>query len=434
MSKKDEFLSRRDFFKKATKKTLPFLGAIVLGPTISLTTLASCGCDSCEAACMDNCEDSSTGSCANTCEGSCQWNATSSSCSNCSSTCSKSSSSEICSSCATACSGACKNTCSSTCEGSATGKSDVSTADGKINGYEYVDMGLSVKWARCNLGASKPEDYGSYYAFGDYSGNNVKNGNSIEKYYKYGMFENEGSICGTQYDSAKYRMGNPWRMPSQSEFIELINNCSVEFCSYNGTNGVKLISKINGNSIFLPAAGGYGLDLDNVTYVMWCKKGESGFYWSGDVHWYRPASIASAYYWGFDFEKQRYAQELSTYNENMFEKNSIRPVTTGSGGGGGCTGSSCSANCANNATGSGCSGCSTSCSTSCKTDCEGSCINGCNTLCGGQCHYSCGGTCTYVSAGSKCTACARTCSTYCYGTCTLACSSSCQSQCIYGSK
>lgn len=440
MSKNDDYLSRRDFFKKATKKTLPFLGAIVLGPALSLTTLTSCGCDGCEAACMDNCEEGCVGSCQSSCDGGCNGNATTTPCSGCSGgcsdSCSGSSTSNTCSSCADDCTSSCKetcsNTCSTTCEGSAEGKVEISDASGSVDGYEYVDMGLSVKWARCNLGASNPEGYGKLYAFADPSGNKVYNGYSIEDYYQFGMFNRKGdSICGTQYDSARYTMGSRWRMPSKSEVEELLNNCDTEIYSHNNIPGIKLISKKNGNIIFLPAAGSESYDaILSKKYELYGKN-EFCLYWTGDVDYFDPGSAwTTAYYWGFHSGTGRVYEVRPN---DMSDKLSIRPVTTNSGGGG-CTGSSCSSNCSNNSTSSGCTGCSTGCSSSCRTTCDGSCINGCDTLCGGQCRYSCGGTCSYVSAGSSCTACAHTCSTYCYSTCTMACSSSCQSQCIYGSK
>ena len=66
-----ELQTRRDFFKKAAKGMLPMLGAIVVGPSIVMSTLTSCGCDDCEAVCMDNCEASCTSECIGSCETSC---------------------------------------------------------------------------------------------------------------------------------------------------------------------------------------------------------------------------------------------------------------------------------------------------------------------------------------------------------------------------
>ena len=412
MGKNKELQTRREFFKKASKKTLPFLGAVVLGPAISLTTLTSCGCDGCEAACMDNCEGG--------CVGSCQGSATSSTCSDCSSSCSGSSTNAPCSNCANSCSGTCNNTCTNS---AAVSQDEISPATGNLGGYEYVDLGLSVKWARYNIGASKPEGYGTYQLWGDIGGGN--------QFDPWPSLRNGGNISGTSYDNAVTKWGSDWRMPTKSQFQELIDNCVISEFTLNNHLGVKFTSKKNGNSIFLPLAG--SIDWSSGSWKDW-KIYTFGCYWSSEVksvgNTYR-----SAYYLGLTTKEGIGYANISA-SEIFDYKYSIRPVTTKSGGGGGCTGSSCSSNCANNSTSSGCTGCSTGCSSSCKTTCEGSCINGCNTLCGGQCRYSCGGTCSYVSAGSSCTSstCARTCSSYCYTTCTLACSSSCQSQCIYGSK
>jgi hypothetical protein len=298
-------------------------------------------------------------------------------------------------------------------------------------------MGLSVKWARYNLGGSTPSSYGSYYSFADPQ-NKVTNGNTEYSYYhdNYNTFKqqfgNRGdSISGTQYDTAKYNWGNKWRMPTKAEFEELISNCDIEYIQYSNINGVKLKSKKNGNSIFLPLSGCKYTETSSGPFKL-ADKGEKGWYWTGDVYSFGAYvdGIYQSYY--FFLYNGRSGNKIS-YGE-MACKNTIRPVSTGSGSTSGCTGSSCSANCANNSTSSSCSNCGTGCSNGCKTTCTGACSNGCNTLCGGQCLYSCGGTCTYVSAGTKCTSCANTCSTYCYHACTLACSSSCMANCIYSSE
>ncbi len=424
METKEDIQSRRQFFKKIGTKTLPFLGAVVLGPAISLTTLTSCGCDGCEAACMDNCEGG--------CVGSCQGSATSSPCSDCSSTCSGSSTNDTCSSCANNCSSSCSNNCTSGANNNGGGEApdEISPASGKVDGYEYVDLGLSVKWARFNIGASKPEGYGTYFAFGDPTGNNVYSSSSSNTYYKNGMFKTGSSISGSQYDTAKGKWGTNWRMPTVDDYRELLSKCDFVFISINNHYGIKFISRITGNSIFFPASGYKDIDDKKIYY-----REEYAEYWTGNVTQYN-ISLGQLRATCFLFELERNLADIHEYENMWTTMLAIRPVTTASGNVGGCTGSSCSSNCANNSTSNGCTGCSTGCSTSCKTTCEGSCINGCNTLCGGQCRYSCGGTCSYVSAGSSCTSstCATSCSSYCYHTCTMACSSSCQSQCIYGSK
>ena len=125
------------------------------------------------------------------------------------------------------------------------------------NHPHLIDLGLpsGTKWACCNVGADKPETYGGYYAWGeteekgDYS-------ESSYKYYKNGEYVNIGSdISGTEYDVAHVKWGGKWCMPTIDEQRELLGNCTTEWTTLNGVKGRKFTSKINGNSIFLPAAG-----------------------------------------------------------------------------------------------------------------------------------------------------------------------------------
>ncbi len=398
--KNEELQSRREFFKKAAKRTLPFLGAVVFGPAISLTTMTSCGCDGCEATCMDDCDSACTGGCYTSCSGM----STDSSCSACSSSCSGSSTRSTCSSCS--------DSCSNSCIGGATGNSNDSEADGSIDSHEFIDLGLSVKWATCNIGASSPTGFGSYFAFGDPNGYNLTSEYDWEKYYTRNKFSEGTSIEGSQYDPACAQWGKKWRLPTKREWEELMNNCMVEFSSINSIKGLKFKSKKNGKTIFFPAAGLSSVPYDSHSYKV-SSRGEQGYYWSSDVTHYTISYYmkCEGTFFFFYMDKEKY--RLDSFE--MYNKLSIRAVTTGkdnnSGGSGGgnsgeCTGSSCKATCSSN------------------------CPNGCQTLCGGQCQYSCGGTCSYVSAGSSCSGCARTCSTFCYQQCTLACSSSCMSCCI----
>ncbi len=128
---------------------------------------------------------------------------------------------------------------------------------GEYNGHEYVDLGLSVKWATCNVGANYPEEYGDYFAFGE---------TSPKAEYT------EGNYCFGGGDAARANWHGAWRMPTKDEMDELIGDCGWEWMTQNGVNGWKVTSS-NGNSIFLPAAGirsGSFLDF----------AGETGCYWS----------------------------------------------------------------------------------------------------------------------------------------------------------
>ncbi len=135
-----------------------------------------------------------------------------------------------------------------------------------INGHEYVDLGLSVMWATCNIGAESPSDYGDYFAWGETEPiSKEKNSVTYEK--------NMGSIAGDpQYDAATANWGGSWRMPTNNEIKELINQCEWEWITFGEKNGYKVTGP-NGNSIFLPAAGDrYGTSLEDA--------GEDGYYWS----------------------------------------------------------------------------------------------------------------------------------------------------------
>ena len=131
---------------------------------------------------------------------------------------------------------------------------------------EAVDLGLSVKWANCNIEASTPEAVGSYYAWGEteakkeytpltykyYLGDLNEDSNDDSEEYK-----NIGnSISGTAYDVVRTKWGGTWRMPTKKELEELCQECSWVDTEINGVKG-KLVTGPNGNSIFLPCTGMY---------------------------------------------------------------------------------------------------------------------------------------------------------------------------------
>lgn len=123
-----------------------------------------------------------------------------------------------------------------------------------------VDLGLTVKWASCNLGASAPEEYGDYYAWGetapkaDYSWSTYRWGSSSSTLTKYNNNDHKTSL-DIEDDAAHIKFGGKWRMPSDAEWADLRNQCKWTWITYKGVNGMAVTSKINGNSIFLPAAG-----------------------------------------------------------------------------------------------------------------------------------------------------------------------------------
>ena len=136
---------------------------------------------------------------------------------------------------------------------------------------EYVDLGLSVKWAKCNLGAKTETDYGDFFMWGSTKANTPDecvwedapfNGGNSE--YNADAFNSvkdtacPNGILAKEYDAAAQIMGGDWRMPTEAECRELINNTNKEWTQVNGVNGYKFTSNKEGyqnNSIFIPAAG-----------------------------------------------------------------------------------------------------------------------------------------------------------------------------------
>ena len=151
--------------------------------------------------------------------------------------------------------------------------------------HDLVDLGLpsGTLWATCNLGASSPEGYGCYYAWGETSGScEGKTAFGLENYPidKTELIE-PGENLDPSDDAVQKKWGGEWRMPTLSEFRELINTkyTSSEWTTQNGVNGYRITSIVKGfedNSIFLPAAGYMDSTLR--------KGGERGDYWSSTLY------------------------------------------------------------------------------------------------------------------------------------------------------
>ena len=126
----------------------------------------------------------------------------------------------------------------------------VYSQDNIENGHEWVDLGLSVKWATCNVGASVPEQYGNYYAWGE-----TKPKDEYTQSNSVTLEQNISDFSGNpQYDAATANWGGDWRMPTEAEMNELESKCTWEWIKQNGVRGYKVTGP-NGNFIFLPAAG-----------------------------------------------------------------------------------------------------------------------------------------------------------------------------------
>ena len=141
--------------------------------------------------------------------------------------------------------------------------------------YEYVDLGLpsGLKWATHNIGATTPEEYGDYYAWGEVLTKETYTEANSETYGK-----SMSDISGTEYDAATFNWSGDWRMPTRTEMQELIDNCTWTWVTQNGVYGYKVASKVNSNSIFLPAAGyRNGASLNHA--------GNNGSYWSSTPYY-----------------------------------------------------------------------------------------------------------------------------------------------------
>ena len=176
-----------------------------------------------------------------------------------------------------------------------------------INGYDAVDLGLSVRWAAVNIGAESPEDYGNYYAWGEIeTKDEYTNMNSVT----YSVSDMSDFSGDAEYDAATANWGGSWRMPTYDEMEELVDGCTWEWTTLNDVNGY-LVTGDNGNSIFFPATGWiYGSSL---RYA-----GEYGYCWSSTPHASYDSNAYSLY-----IASDRYLVS----NGSRYYGRSVRPVT-----------------------------------------------------------------------------------------------------------
>ena len=183
---------------------------------------------------------------------------------------------------------------------------------------EYVDLGLSVKWATQNVGAKSPENYGDYYAWGETENKNNYSWSSYKwcdgtstGLTKYNILSTHGIVDGKttldpQDDVAHVKWGGNWRMPTKTEFQELLDNCTWTWTTLYGISGYLVTSKKIGYtdcSIFLPAAGyRYNTSISNAGY--------NGYYWSSSVNTDTPKDaseliyniVSPSYAWNCNFK------------------------------------------------------------------------------------------------------------------------------------
>lgn len=199
-----------------------------------------------------------------------------------------------------------------------------------------VDLGLSVIWSNCNLGASKPEEYGGYYQWAGtedvtstgiyldwsncpyHTGSNHLRGwtkyipNSVSWSYWSGTGGPDNRLRLEKSDDvAHIKLGGKWRMPTYEELYELRENCTSEWTTLNGVNGMKFTSKKNGNSIFLPAAGDRRGDYSDGV-------GANCSYWASDLNEMHP------YYGGGILF---HSNGFSSYSDDRYVGRSVRPVS-----------------------------------------------------------------------------------------------------------
>ena len=210
---------------------------------------------------------------------------------------------------------------------------------------EYVDLGLSVKWATFNLGATTPDDYGDYFSWGEtetkeyYSVTNYKWGTGKEggirltNIFKYNTRSSFGNVDNItvlfpEDDVAHVKWGGIWRMPTKDEWEELLDKCSWIKTEQNGIKGI-LFTGSNGNSIFLPAAGvrvDKSFDGFNVKTKVFNKWG----YWSSSLYsniFQNEVSVDAA--WGFHSVYSEYSKAIIEFRIfNWYRKCGVpvRPV------------------------------------------------------------------------------------------------------------
>lgn len=190
---------------------------------------------------------------------------------------------------------------------------------GILNGHEWVDLGLSVKWATCNVGANSPSDYGGYYAWGE-----TRTKSRYDWDNCFDCLDNKGDRWGTYkisgqthitpssgHDTARENWGSTWRMPTDAENEELCKKCKWTWTTKNGHKGYNVTGS-NGNSIFLPTAGSrYGASFGDV--------GSEAYYWSSTLSFLYASLCARNLYFA-----SRY---YNTGNCSRRNGLCIRPVT-----------------------------------------------------------------------------------------------------------
>ncbi|MCQ2318890.1 MAG: PEGA domain-containing protein [Bacteroidales bacterium] len=194
----------------------------------------------------------------------------------------------------------------------------------EINGHEYVDLGLpsGLLWATCNVGASRPEDYGNYYAWGETATKSTydwstyrwcRGSDKTQTKYNtksdYGTVDNR-TVLEMSDDAARANWGGDWRMPTTEECRELKDECTWTWTTQGGKNGY-CVTGPNGGSIFLPAAGyRSGTSLGSA--------GSYGYYWSSSLYSSDPLNAYGMFFISVFVNPQSYP--------TRYDGQSVRPV------------------------------------------------------------------------------------------------------------
>ena len=187
-------------------------------------------------------------------------------------------------------------------------------------GVEAVDLGLSVKWANMNVGATKPSGFGTYFAWGEikpkqvYSwGTYVWSRGDTQFLLKYNVTDRVSRLAPSD-DAARANWGGDWRMPTADEYEELINNCKWEWTNKDGINGYKVTSKKNGKSIFMPITG--FRYYEGVQF-----RAIKGVYWTSELYTVTPTKA-----WCLEFDFSNVELHFGNLSSNRFSGRCIRAV------------------------------------------------------------------------------------------------------------
>lgn len=155
---------------------------------------------------------------------------------------------------------------------------------------EGVDLGLSVKWANMNIGATQPEETGETFYWGQTSASTSKDWHdfALSTLVSHGYIDNNNNLCPS-YDTATELCGDKWRMPTKDEFQELIDKCERKIVEKNGKE-VALITGPNGNFIYMPKRGSY--------FKYWTSTSSSSkaYYWNSYYRDIKETSRADDFY------------------------------------------------------------------------------------------------------------------------------------------